>query len=185
MDAKERIAVMAAAAVVLLALACVAGVVFTRSRSSYRTAQAQWMQQRPRHYAMDATWHDGLGAVRSVHVEVRNGVLVAGTDRATGRPLSRNELAAAARFVSIDSLFDTIATAERRPANWHDQVARAVPPLASWISPCVTPRPEVRYDPALGYPASLELRTSPCTQTFLYSADMTIRVAIEWLEPLP
>ena len=169
----------------LVVLACVGGALVVRVPSSYEAAQAQWVKHRPRHYAMDATWHDGLGADRSVRVEVRDGALVAGTDRTTGRLLSRNELAAAARFVSIDALFATIATAMRPPSSWRDQVARAVPPLARWVSPCVTPLPTVRYDPVLGYPTGVELRTSACTQTFLYSADMNIRVTIERLEVLP
>ncbi len=145
----------------MLMLACAVGWVATHIQPAYQTAQAQWAQHRPRHYVMDASWRDGFGDGRSVHVEVRDAQFIAGTDRTTGRPLSALELATATKFIAIDGLFTAIATAERPPAGWRDQIARALPPLAPWLSPCVRPLPDVRYDPMLGYPASLDLRTSP------------------------
>jgi hypothetical protein len=165
------------------ALTCVCGLAHALPQPRYQIARQHWEQRRPRHYVLDASWDDGLGAAQRVHLEMRDRRAVAGTNRDTGRPLSPLQLTLAARYVSVDALFETIATASRPPLHWHDQLVHAVPQLAPWIGACARPRPDVRYDPKLGYPVRLDLRGDPCTARLLYQSDLRIR--IERLQPLP
>jgi hypothetical protein len=165
------------------ALACVTRLAHALPQPSYQFARERWEQRRPRHYVLDASWDDGLAAAERVRIEVRDRKVVAGRNRDTGQPLSPLRLALAARYVSVDALFETIATASRPPPHWRDRFVHAVPQLAPWIGACVRPRPDVRYDPKLGYPVRLDLRTNPCIARLLYQSDLSIR--IERLQPLP
>jgi hypothetical protein len=162
---------------------CVAGLAHAIRQPSYQVARQRWEQRRPRHYALDASWDDGLHGNQRVHIEVRDVRAVAGTNRNDGRPLSPLQLTLAARYVSVDALFETIATASRPPLRWRDRLVYAVPPLAPWIGACARPRPDVRYDPKLGYPVELELHANPCITRLLYQSDLRIR--IEQFRPLP
>ena len=164
------------------ALTCVCGLAHALPQLSYQAARQHWEQRRPRHYMLDASWDDGLGAAQRVRIEVRDRRAVAGTNRDTGLSLSPLQLTGAARYVSVDALFETIATASRPPVHWHDWIVHTVPQLAPWIGACARPRPDVRYDPKLGYPVSLDLRGNPCIARLLYQSDLRIR--IERLQPL-
>jgi hypothetical protein len=169
--------------IVLMGLACIGGLVVGLPHLDHQRARARWEQRHPRHYTLDAAWQDGLGSARQVHLEVRENQVVAGVDRDTGDPLSPLQLKVAARFVSVDALFEHIAVARRPPPTWRDQLARTLPALAPWVSPCLRPGPDVQYDPELGYPVHVHSRANPCIATLLYQEDL--RVDIERLEPLP
>jgi hypothetical protein len=165
------------------ALMCVSGLTHALPQPSYQIARQRWEQRQPRHYVLDASWDDGLGTAQRVRIEVRDRRAVAGMNRDNGRPLSPLQLTLAAKYVAVDALFETIATASRPPLHWRDRLVHAVPPLAPWIGVCARPRPVVRYDPKLGYPVRLDLRANPCITRLLYQSDLRIR--IERLQPLP
>jgi hypothetical protein len=150
------------------ALTCVAGLAHALRQPSYQVARQRWEQRQPRHYVLDASWDDGLDATQRVRIEVRDGRAVVGTNCDDGRPLSPLRLTLAARYVSVDALFETIATASRPPLRWRDRLVHVVPLLAPWIGACARPRPDVRYDPRLGYPVGLDLRPNPCITRLLY-----------------
>ena len=169
--------------IVLMLLTCIVGLGLGLPQLEHQRARARWEQRHPRHYTLDASWQDGLGTARHVHLEVRDNRVVAGVDRDTGDPLSPLQVTVAARFVSVDALFEHIAVARRPPPTWRDQLARTLPALAPLLSPCLRPVPDVRYDPELGYPVHVHPRASPCIAPLLYQED--VRIDIERLQPLP
>jgi hypothetical protein len=82
---------------------------------------------------------------------------IAGTNRDDGRPLCPLQRTLAARYVSIDTLFETIATASRPPLHWRVRLVYAMPPLAPWIR-CVretAPRRALRSQAWLPYRAGV------------------------------
>jgi hypothetical protein len=171
------------AVIILMLLTCSVGCVLVLPQLDHQRARARWEQRRPRHYTLDASWQDGLGTARHVHLEVRDNSVVAGVDRDTGHPLSPLQLRVAARFVSVDAIFEHIAVAKQPAPRWRDQFARTFPALAPWINPCLRPVPDVRYDRELGYPVHVHPHANPCIAALLYQEELHIN--IERLEPLP
>jgi hypothetical protein len=145
---------------------------------AHEQARLRWEQQGLEHYEVEASWASGW-SFGHVRVEVLDGHIVAGVDLNTGQPLSRQRLATASLFTSVDNLFRMIGAQMRPATTWRYQLARYHPMLAEWLDPCAAPMPQISYHPELGYPTQISYRGSPCLD------EGSVALKIERLRPLP
>jgi hypothetical protein len=140
------------------------------------TRHQRWELHKPQHYLIDLRWSSVWRHGRA-RIEVRGGQFIRGTDPATNQPLAPASLRQLQAFGSIEVLFATISSAERRVIPW--RLRRAAPPLAAWLDACAEPGPQVRYDTTLGYPRHVSWSRGPCDPRW------QIDVQINSLQPLP
>jgi hypothetical protein len=165
---RHRLFVWLAAGLLLLGLACAAGLWATSLGllPQQGLARARWQAQHIRHYRMTAGFARGWISNGPWTIEVRDEQVVSGYDTASGAPLSHVQMRVAQLHLPVSVLFETIDEDLRSPAptlrNLPTLLARVAPPLQKRLDRCAARLPEVTYDPALGYPSSITVYTSPC-----------------------
>jgi hypothetical protein len=174
------------AALLLLVLACAAGLLATPLALLPQTglAQTRWSAQGIRHYRMTATLSQGWIESGPWTIEVRDERVVAGYDSATGAPLNPVQLRVAQRALPISAIFIAIEDELRPPALGSAQglatlLARLAPPLRDQLNHCAARMPLIAYDPNLGYPSGVTAYASPCFP----GGNWTVQVTA--LTPLP
>jgi hypothetical protein len=166
--ARHRRFIWLAAGLLLLGLACAAGLWTTTLGllPQHELARVRWQAQHIRHYRITARFARGWISNGPWTVEVRDEQVVSGYDTASGAPLSHVQMRVAQLHLPVSVMFETIDNELRSPApslrNLPTLLARVSPPLQQRLDRCAARLPEVVYDSALGYPGNITMYGSPC-----------------------
>ncbi|MFL5806238.1 MAG: DUF6174 domain-containing protein [Roseiflexaceae bacterium] len=166
--ARHRLFAWLAAGLLLLGLACAAGLWASALGllPQQELARARWQALNIRHYSMTAKFALGWASNGPWTVEVRDEQVVSGYDTTSGAPLSHVQMRVAQLHLPVSIMFETIDKDLRSPAptprNLPTLLARVAPPLQRRLDRCAARLPEVSYDPALGYPSGITIYGSPC-----------------------